>query len=222
MTRWTAAGPDRQAIVQPAFVAPAVELVIATVELGLTLFAWLSGQNSSDRKAAIAFSARQYAPGAEPSLALDFVGMLSRDEVDAACPRLGEVQWRTDEAAYDARQRTPIDASAAVYGTAVHTALKRQISNLDDPDFLAEVSLLKTLEETGEEPSTSHRQSEYGVPGSVRIDVLENVGNGTVCVYDIKTGARKLSAPRSVEIAAVVFRRYRAINIIVTEIRPMP
>lgn len=47
------------------------------------------------------------------------------------------------------------------FGTAVHVGLKRQIDALFDPDFRAEFSALKTLDET------------YGAQGSIRIDVFE-------------------------------------------------
>jgi hypothetical protein len=88
-------------------------------------------------------------------------------------------------------------------------SLKNQISDLDDPDFRAEVSVLKTLYET------------YGIKDSVRIDVLENVRNGTVCVYDIKTGRSGLTAGRAREIAQRVFDSYgEARRIIVFETRP--
>jgi hypothetical protein len=79
---------------------------------------------------------------------------------------------------------------------------------MHDPDFRAEVSAIKSREVT------------YGRSGSVRVDVLERVGNGTVCVYDIKTGDRGLSARRMVEIADNVHSRYLGTRrIIVIETR---
>jgi len=51
--------------------------------------------------------------------------------------------------------------------------------------------------------------------------VLESVGNGTVCVYDIKTGRRGLSTARSAEIVGTVFSRYQGTRrIIMIETRP--
>jgi hypothetical protein len=51
--------------------------------------------------------------------------------------------------------------------------------------------------------------------------VLERVGDGTVCVYDIKTGRRGLSVARTAEVAANVFKAYAGTQrIIVSEIRP--
>lgn len=93
----------------------------------------------------------------------------------------------------------------------MHTNLKRQIVELHDPNFRAEVSYVKNIEEN------------YGKKDSIRIDVLEKVGDGTVCVYDIKTGRRGLSLPRTAEIAKNVFGAYSDTRrIIVSEIRPRP
>lgn len=133
---------------------------------------------------------------------------LTREETDIACPRHGEVQSRTDEAA-DTVRREGNYFTAAQFGTAVHKNLESQIKALDDPNFRAEVSISKTREET------------YGTRGSIRIDVLENVGNGTVCVYDIKTGHSALSAARSAELVGTIFSRYPDTSrVILIEARP--
>jgi hypothetical protein len=123
------------------------------------------------------------------------IGRLTRNEVDAACPRHGEVQSRTDEAAERVRREGNY-TGAADYGTKVHVDLKRQIDDLEDPNFRAEVSAIKSRVET------------YGTKDSIRVDVLENVGDGTVCVYDIKTGKTRLSPARSAEIATNVHSIY--------------
>lgn len=204
---WMGRGAVPEAAAEPAFAGPV--LLEKTVELGLALYTWLSTRNSRDEKAIVAFSAREYAAGEAPELGLDYVGTLPRDRVEKTCPRLGEVQWRTDEAVDTVRRRGAIDLSPTQFGTAVHVSLKTQISDLDDPDFRAEVSVLKTLYEA------------YGTKDSVRIDVFENVRNGTVCVYDIKTGRSGLTAGRAREIAQKVFDSYGgARQIIVIETRP--
>lgn len=100
--------------------------------------------------------------------------------------------------------------SPQLYGTAVHTHLKHQIDELNDGDFSAEVSLLKSAE-----------ARHYGERNSIRIDVLERTRSDTVCVYDIKTGEAGLGLARSFEIADRVQRSFRFTRrIIVTEIRP--
>jgi hypothetical protein len=71
------------------------------------------------------------------------------------------------------------------------------------------VSLIKSRLET------------YGKLGSIRIDVYENPGTGTVCVYDIKTGDKGLSPLRALEIASNVQTFFPGTQkIIVTETRP--
>jgi len=59
------------------------------------------------------------------------------------------------------------------------------------------------------------------LPDVRRIDVLERVGNGTTCVYDIKTGQRNLSLARANELAAHAIKAFPdTTRIIVTEVRP--
>lgn len=108
---WTGQGAIAEPIVQPVYAVPLLE---KSVELGLTLYTWLSTRNTPDQKAIVAFSARDYRPGAAPSLGLDYVGTLSRDEVEETCPRLGEVQARTDDAVKTVRRRGALDLSPKV------------------------------------------------------------------------------------------------------------
>ncbi len=204
---WTRDGALPEATVQPVLAQGyAAE---KTVEAAAYLFVWMSGQNSADQTAVFSFNAREYEPGGTPDKAAIWVGQLSRDETDAACPRHAEVQERTDYAADVTTREGNTWWSATRYGTAVHENLKEQIRGLGDPNFLAETSYIKS------------RDAGYGERGSVRIDVLENVENGTVCVYDIKTGKSGLSVARSAEIASEVHSRFKLTQrIIVIETRP--
>lgn len=119
------------------------------------------------------------------------------------------MHWRTDEAVDTVRRRGAINLSPTQFGTAVHVSLKRQINALFDPDFRAEVSALKTLDGT------------HGAKDSVRIDVFECAGDGTVCVYDIKTGKRGLGFARATEIARKVSESFPlARRVIIIESRP--
>ena len=125
-----------------------------------------------------------------------------------SCPRLGEVQERTNAAA-EAVRNSGETLTPQQFGTAVHKNLEIQIKSLEDPNFVAERSLIKSQKEN------------YGTPGSVRIDVLENTQQGSVCVYDIKTGASGLSLARSAEIASEVQAHFPGQErIIVIETRP--
>ena len=208
-TTWTGQSPD--AVVQPALAfAPAIPpLVAETIEAGLALYTWMTLQDRAGEKTVFAFNAREYVPDEEEPRVQFAVKRLTREETDEACPRHAEVQSRTDTAA-DTVKREGNYWSAAEYGTKVHTNLKDQIDALDDPNFKAEVSILK-----------SDEYARYGSKGSVRIDVLEKVSNETVCVYDIKTGRRGLSLTRSGEIFGEVTSAFGpTTRIIVIETRP--
>lgn len=106
------------------------------------------------------------------------------------------------------------DFTAQQHGTAVHVILANEIKAIYDPDFKAEVSILKS--------EVGARFVPYERADTVRIDVLERVDTQTVCVYDIKTGRARLSTTRSKEIAGEVFKAFGKAHqrIIVTEVRP--
>jgi hypothetical protein len=90
---------------------------------------------------------------------------------------------------------------------------------LNDPNLQAEISFLKTLQETGGRPD--RQEIPYGTKGSLRVDILENTNTDAVCVYDIKTGVSGLYPGRSTEIARAVYLRFpTAQRIIVSEVRP--
>lgn len=233
---WTPQGPERQPIQAAAFplAIPLIELAPAaiekTIELGLTLYSGLlalSGHydvgqvdprsRKQDRLPVLGFVAREYRQGgATAGLELGYVGNLTREEVEAACPRMQEVQEIVDRSAADTNRS--LYASPALYGTAVHTRVSGDIRTLDDPDLKAEISFLKTLDETG---TTLDRTTTYGMLSSIRVDVHERAPNFTACVYDIKTGKSGLSGPRFAEIAsAVLLNQPSAKRVIVIEMRP--
>lgn len=179
------------------------------IEAALALFAALSARNTPDRRAILEFNAREFRLDESGGLGRPNVSLLNRDQVRDACPRLGEVQDRTDRANAIVRAGGGI-MSPQQFGTAVHLNLKRQIDNLKDPNFRAEVSRVKSEED----------ETWYGRRGSIRIDVLENVGDGTVCVYDIKTGQSSLNPSRMADIAQNAFKHFPGTQrIVVTEIR---
>lgn len=176
----------------------------------LALFAALSARNTPEQRAVLEFNAREFLPNADGEFDQGKVGVLNRNQVNENCPRLGEVQSRTNHAT-EVIDRSAANMSAQQRGTAIHTHLKYQIENLGNPNFRAEASLLKELA----------ADAEYGAKGSIRIDVLENVGNGTVCVYDIKTGRSGLVPARMAEIAKTVLKAFPGTQrIVVSEIRP--
>jgi len=204
-TLWLARGPLK----------PSSSALHSTIQGALALFTWLSALNSRNQRAVVAFKAREY-PVRNAFLDLEGVRLLNREEVSEICEKLDDVQTATNEAAVDkgppTAYRTP-----AEYGTAVHAELASKISALEDANFKAEASYLKSIEEAPDRKG----EATYGQKDTIRIDVYENTGTGTVCVYDIKTGRRGLSVPRMLEIAATVHRSYANVHrIIVTEVRP--
>jgi len=193
----------------------------------LALFAALSARNSPDQRAVITFKAREFLGDKQGKLKPE-VRLLDREEVEKICRNLDIVQGLTDAAVADFwDERKQLGPSK--FGTKVHKSVKDAINGPQpeprDPNFKAEVSELKTLEEAPPEAKPPiHEQGKevkYGTKDSIRVDVLENVGNGTVCVYDIKTGRKGLDPARMAEIARAVKRSYGAESqIIVTEVRP--
>lgn len=177
-------------------------------EAALYFYLYLAQRNSPDATASLGFNAQDFLPGAsndDPALR---VGPLTREDVDEACPRHGLVLSVTDGAAAwvkgDGNYRT-----RAEYGTRVHSIIKGEIEALDNPNLVTERSYIKSEQEA------------YGTRGSIRVDVLENVGNGTVCVYDVKTGDATLNLQRMQEIANNVHSHYEgADRILLIEVKP--
>ena len=207
-------------LVQLAYLGQAFQagrIVLQTgIEAALSLYAALSSQNGPNHSAVAVFRATDFEPGADPLSPVSLVGSLTREEVDQVCPAQQLVQDLTDKAAVSFNRA---DYSASGYGTAVRMKVRDDIENLGDPNLRAEVSLIKTVQETGRAPEEPAIR--YGARGSIRVDVLEKSGSYTVCVYDIKTGGRILGLSRMREIARTVSNKFPGtLRIVVTETRP--
>jgi hypothetical protein len=214
---WTDEGPEDVPVVQPAFLPAIAPAVATSIELALILFTWLSSRNGPDEAAVLAYPVSEYrrAPADKPGRV--WVGRLTGDRLKEACPAYDDVQGETNQAAR-ATNRAEY-RNAAEYGTAVHMELRDRIREYNEPTLRPEVSLLKTLHETGELPKEDG--TKYGRKGSIRVDVLENTDTGTVCVYDIKTGKSGLYPFRIAEIARTGYLYYPdAKRIMVIEMRP--
>jgi hypothetical protein len=190
---------------------------VAGVAGAIQLYNYLTSQQAirpnDDARPIIEFEHREYSPtGAGHVLDPAFTRTLTREETQISCPRLAEMQSRVDRIDAEMRLDFP-NLSAQQHGTAVHVRLANEINGFRNPEFVAEISILKSASEGFEK---------YGLANTVRIDVLENIDLQTACVYDIKTGRAGLSPARSVEIAAEVFKAFGKVHqrVIVTEVRP--
>lgn len=185
-------------------------IVQNALKIALAIYNWLSTRAQRDRQPVIAFKAREYRREGTDAFQPEDVVELTREEVDRFCKRFGFVQMWTDSAA-SAVRREPNNLSPSQEGTAIHKIVERAINVLKDPDFRAERSYLKGVQEA----------QDYGTRGSVRIDAFEKRDETTVCVYDIKTGRSGLSNARFHEIAQAVTRAFGPIQyLIITEVRP--
>lgn len=178
---------------------------------GIAFYSSLAGREDNTSIPVLEFRAKEFSVAKEEGgkLAFASVHAVERDEVDRYCPRLSEVQDRTDRITAQVDSEN-LKLSPQNRGTEIHTRLRDEIREMSDPNFKAEQSLLK-----------SETTDRYGEKGSIRIDVYERVGDGTVCIYDIKTGRAEFTGQRMAEIASRVYRSYPdTTRILLSEIRP--
>jgi hypothetical protein len=221
---WTRDGPQSLPVGELAFLGPAAgastgvaarllpEVARAVTAAGLALFAWLSGRKDRDGTAVFAFKAAKYGKsGTEEQSQLRWVGYTKRDELGDVCKRLPDVQGYTDGAVAEVRNDKKYEGPAS-FGSRVHKVIADKVKAKGDPNFKAEVSVIK-----------SRLEARYGEKDTVRIDAYENREEiSTVCVYDPKTGKRGLSFPRMTELAETAHRLFenKPRHIIVIEVRP--
>jgi hypothetical protein len=162
------------------------------------------------------FNARSYELGENGigKLDLSYSGRLTQEQAELACRYLPDMQARLDDAVAKAGPVSDYP-SAAVYGTYVHQRLNEDITRAGYPDLRAEVSAYKTMAEAGPKPPP------YGYPASVRIDAIEYRSNGTMCIYDFKTGKAGLSNLRYSDLGMAGYLSRSGFNrAIVIEVRP--
>ena len=196
------------------------------LERALLTYNLLSGDNDADRRAAIVFKVGEYQyDSARRKLSLAGIYRLNEDQLREVCKKIKDVQGYTDEA-YAKALSEGKDLTNSQRGTEVHWRVEQAVKAANEPNFEAEISHVKSWEETGEEPKpeppadNNEGVVRYGTPKSIRIDVFEKKEN-VVCIYDIKTGDKRgLSPARMMELAASVAGKYGAVRFLVTEVRP--
>jgi len=212
---WTPSGPELDATVQPVLLGP---LRTGVGAAGAILFGWESQRNGRDgQQAVMGFNAWQFNPetGAAGRPQLGYIGRLSDEEVERACLRWPDVKSFADRAA-NAAGSVDLYPSAAVYGTNVHTRFKVYVQDAHDPLFKAERSFWKEADE-----SRDSERIRYGAQGTIRVDAYEFRPDGTLCVYDLKTGSAGLSDRRAEILARAASLGFKPIRrVVVTEVRP--
>lgn len=215
-TIWTQSGPEPDATIQPAF-APL--LAAPTVLLGgAVLFNWQSPSNGIDgQQAVMGFNGREYqlGEGTSGKLDLSFSGRIAEEQAELACRRLPDVRNLADRAA-NAAGSPDLYPSRTVYGTDVHTRFAQYVNDLNDFRFRAERSFLKEQIE-----GVDSQKLPYGYPRSIRVDAYEYRDDGTLCVFDLKTGKAGL-ADRCADILANAIKLgFNSVRrVIVMEVRP--
>jgi hypothetical protein len=217
--------------------------VQGAIEAAALLFTWYSRQNSPDGITVLSFPAHVYdarkaksAAGAKDEAVPISVARVTEDELKEVCKKYLKVQELTNEAAKDARTKRN-DWTAQSFGTEVHKNVACEVNGRDttgkcktaakanDPNFIAEASLRKTLEvdpnaKIPADPAESF--APYGAKGTIRMDVFEKPkDHNAVCIYDIKTGEKVLSITRIRELMGIVHKHWKNVDqIFVVEVRP--
>ena len=100
--------------------------------------------------------------------------------------------------------------TAQGFANRVHFEIHQIVEGINDPNFKSEISF-----------NAKQKLAKYGVPGSVRLDLLERSVPGTTCIYDYKTGNAKLTLKRAGILAAMASKHFPGtVRIIVTQVKP--
>jgi hypothetical protein len=167
--------------------------------------AW-SRRDNGDRQTFATFRAREFVADERGLVILpEHVQTLDRQTViDEHCPRLKVVEDLLDETLKDHPQDK--GETNSNYGIRIHKLLEWKIKNSPKnkkyKGLKVEVSITDDKDEV-----------KYGTKGSVRLDILEDLGNGTACVYDYKIGKFAILSPgRMLDIANKKFAAQNARN----------
>ena len=181
-------------------------------------------RNRPEKPVALEFNirAQEYTRDAndEGELNVQSPRLLTPEEVNKFCPSLWVVQHLTNEAVKHVSSKRP-DLSRGQFGSAVHHWIKSEADTkgYSDDDFRFEISYLKMPDPTRHDPLAPAR---WGERDTKRLDVLEHIREKeTVCIYDVKTGARGFQPGDMDEIAQLARRYYKnAKRFVLIEVRP--
>lgn len=197
---------------------PLVSSFRGTTTEAVERYNWLLKNAPDNTVPALHFTPHEFRSQQGPKLETVVVPML-REQVEGACPLYKAVQTQANLAAQAAGK--PSDyRSASDYGTRVHAILKDNILHNYSGRLIPERSFLKYAQEIAEQ-NYNEDGVRYGFPGSLRLDVLEKVKDGVICVYDLKTGKSGLTPARMLEIGQSVRKNFSNVyRIFVIPIQP--
>jgi len=143
------------------------------------LQAGATGQQTDGSIGLLALSVRggSWAAGDERPV----IGNLSQEEVETACPAYPKVQAVTSSLDAKVRAQNP-NATSQEIGNMVHKEVDAAFKG--QPGFKTNAGFLKDEE----------LKNGLRLAGSSFLDVLHDVGNGTICIFDIKTGLSGLGS----------------------------
>jgi hypothetical protein len=170
------------------------------------------------------FRAREYPQDENNKEKLDVgaIRVLDRDEVKKVCPRLEHVQGLTDATVSYLDQHLPEDMRSSVFSSEVHFLLKQQINSERDPNFKAEESYYKIVNDFREKPVEYGKPAPYGAKDTHRLDAYEYIpAEKRVCVYDFKIGTTRWSQRSMYELAQTVHRNFSdAESFVLVQVKP--
>jgi hypothetical protein len=146
------------------------------------------------------------------------VQILSKEQIEQTCKRLGDVQAWTDEAAKALAALKPTMLPRE-WGTQVHKWVEQRIKalQLEAPELYADLSAERSFDPS---PTTPIPRATYGQLGSWRLDVVEEVREDLFCVYDIKTGKRGIEKQQRDGAFTSIEKLRPGATILVIEVRP--
>jgi hypothetical protein len=179
-------------------IAEAARRSSAALAAGLALFEAWSSRNDRHRQAIATFRAREFVADENGLIILDDVQSPDRETVLKLCKNLEKVEQFLDEVL---KQNPPKSGETnQQYGTRIHKELEHKIKKdrENGSGMDAEVSF-----------AVDKPDAPYGTRGSIRVDVIEYLKAGNVCVYDFKTGNAILRPGRMQEIAEMIFKAHK-------------
>ncbi|HMK79660.1 MAG TPA: hypothetical protein VK438_08420 [Xanthobacteraceae bacterium] len=196
--------------------------------LGFLLFSASSLNNGEDGQAIIALKSRDFRRrGSRGSIEFEQVAFIEDPkELEKTCKRFYNVQELAN-AAYDKAkeeaERNGNELTPQGLGTAAHTLLSAAIEKGDH--LKSEVSYVKIDDDIvpldPKKEADIQSKPGYGQQGTIRPDCEEWPDRKTVCLYDLKTGRKKLEYKRILDFVRSAFHADPCLErAIVTEVRP--